>query len=90
MAEPSEFSSLSARRHPSSRLSGALTIVGALVVLAIAWTHRPLEMRNYGEATMAAMQGDWVLRPPFFYGSLLGATVLLVVGILRLRRPGDA
>ncbi len=87
MAEHGEFRSLGAGDDRGSRLSGLLMIAGALILPLIAWTHRPLEMRNFGEATMAAMQGDWVLRPPFFYGSLLVAAGLLVVGILKVRRP---
>ena len=70
-----------------SRLPGLLMIVGAIALPIIAWTHRPLEMRNFGEATQISMQGDWVLKPPFFYGAFALALVLLALGGLRIARP---
>lgn len=62
-------------------------VVGALILPAIAWTHRPLTMRNYGEATMISMQGDWVLKPVYFYGAFVAATVLLILGLVKIARP---
>ena len=85
MAQHGDFSSLSGDGERGSRLPGVLMVVGALILPVIAWTHRPLTMRNFGEATMASMRGDWVLKPLFFYGAFAAAAVLLVAGLLKIR-----
>ncbi len=77
----------SAEGEPGSRLPGVLMVFGSVLLPTIAWTHRPLSLRNYGEATRAAMDGDWVLKPPFFYGAFVVALVLLVFGVLRAVKP---
>lgn len=77
----------SADGEPGSRLPGLLMVVGAVMLPMLAWTHRPLTLRNYGEATRAAMDGDWVLKLPFFYGAFVAGLVLLVVGIRRVIKP---
>jgi hypothetical protein len=88
MAAHGDFRSLSGEGERGSRLPGVLMVVGSLMLPIIAWTHRPLSMRNFGEATMAAMQGDWVLKPIFFYGAFAAAAGLLVAGIVKIRAAG--
>lgn len=77
----------SAEGESGSRLPGVLMVFGSVLLPTIAWTHRPLSLRNYGEATRAAMDGDWVLKLPFFYGAFVAGLVLLVVGIRRVIKP---
>lgn len=64
----------------STRMRGVVFVVVAMVLVVYAWFHRPLDMRTFGEATMAEMNGDVVLKTPFFYGSFAAAAGLLFVG----------
>jgi len=57
-----------------------------LILPLIAWTHRPLALRNFGEATMLEMRGDWVFRPSYFYATFLLSAGLLVAGAAKLLR----
>jgi hypothetical protein len=65
-------------------LLSAIFIAAGVLLPLFAWSHRPLELRTFGEATMASMRGDMVVRPPFFYGSFIVAAVFLVIGAGRL------
>jgi hypothetical protein len=64
----------------ATRLRGVVLIAAALILVGFSWTHRPLELRNFGEATQAELSGDWVLKTPFYYGSFIVAAGLVVVG----------
>lgn len=64
----------------STRMRGVVFVVVAMILVVYAWFHRPLDMRTFGEATMAEMNGDVVLKTPFFYGSFAAAAGLLFVG----------
>ncbi|MGE3508039.1 MAG: hypothetical protein AB7N65_04065 [Vicinamibacterales bacterium] len=55
-----------------------------LILPLIAWTHRPLSLRNFGEATMLEMRGDWVFRPSYFYATFVLSAGLLIAGAARL------
>lgn len=65
-------------------LLSAILIAGGILLPLFAWTHRPLDLRNFGEATMASMRGDVVVRPTFLYGSFVVAAILLALGVGRL------
>lgn len=90
MAEHGDFHSLTGEGERGSRLPGVILVVGSLILPALAWTHRPLSMRNFGEATMIEMQGDWVLKPLYFYGAFVAAIVLLMMGVMKIARPSGA
>lgn len=61
----------------------AILILAGIFLPLIAWSHRPLELRNYGEATMAQMQGEWVFRSSYYYASLAFGALLVVAGLAR-------
>ena len=60
--------------------SAALVLAGIILPLT-AWSHRPLELRNYGEATMAQVRGEWVFRSSYYYASLAFGALLVVAGV---------
>ena len=63
-----------------TRMRGIVLMAAAIILVAFSWTHRPLDLRNFGEATQAQMTGEMVLKTPFFYGSFVVAAVLLILG----------
>jgi hypothetical protein len=78
------FRTLAGTGDRDSLLPILVLAVSGLLLPVFAWLHRPLSMRNYGEAALAALQGTWMLKPPFFYGSFVLAAGLLVTAGLRL------
>jgi hypothetical protein len=72
-----------------SRMRGIVLIVAAVILVAFCWSHRPLDMRNFGEATQAELDGDWVLKTPFFYGSFAVAAGLVIMGVKSLTRRSE-
>jgi hypothetical protein len=73
-----------------TRLRGVVFVAAAVILVAFSWTHRPLELRNFGEATQAQLSGEWVLKTPFYYGSFVVAAGLVVMGARALlKRTAD-
>ncbi len=74
----------------STRMRGVVLIAAAVILVVFSWVHRPLDLRTFGEATMAEMSGDIVLKTPFFYASFVVAAGLLVIGAKALlKRSGE-
>jgi hypothetical protein len=74
----------------ATRMRGVVLIAAAVILVVFSWTHRPLDLRTFGEATMAEMSGDLVLKTPFFYASLVVAAGLLGVGARALLKRARA
>lgn len=80
------FPTLGGPGERGSLLPVLVLAVSGLGLPVLAWIHRPLSMRNYGEATLAALQGTWMLKSPFFYASFVVAAGLLVAAGVRLAK----
>lgn len=61
----------------------AVLILAGIFLPLLAWSHRPLELRTYGEATMAQMRGGWVFKSSYYYASLAFGALLVVGGLAR-------
>lgn len=78
------FRTLGGSGDRGSLLPVLVLAVSGLLLPVLAWLHRPLSMRNYGEATLAALQGTWMLKGPYFYASFVVAAGLLAAAGMRL------
>ena len=69
-----------------TRMRGIVLVAAAIILVAFSWSHRPVDLRNFGEATQAQMTGEMVLKTPFFYGSFVVVAALVFMGVRTLFR----